>query len=362
MVARMDKAASFDLARLIVFLVVTFLATALLGAVLSGGGLQSRHEYSALFADTTGVTKGDEVRVAGVPVGQVRKVEVHDRTLAKVTFAVDTDVPLSESTQVEIRFRNLVGQRYLVLTAGAGGSGARLEPGATIPEARTKEALDLNVLFNGFKPLFEALSPDDINKLSFELVKVLQGEAGNVETLLATTSSLTGTLADRDELIGDVITNLSEVLDLVGRNDEQLGQTLDTLQQFVTGLKDDRDVILDSIDGVTDLTLLTADLLTDARGPLKRDIHELNRLTTLLTKPDNFAELEETLQIVPVKWTKLANTATYGSFYNFYLCELKGVIVLPEIPALGIEEETEIVLGDPQHGIEMPGAARCNHP
>ena len=58
------------------------------------------------------------------------------------------------------------------------------------------------MLFNGFKPLFQALSPDDINQLSYEIVQVFQGEGGTLEGLLANTASVTNTLADRDEVIG----------------------------------------------------------------------------------------------------------------------------------------------------------------
>ena len=87
---------------------------------------------------------------------------------------------------------------------------------------RTTPALDLTVLFNGFKPLFQALSPADINKLSYEIVQVFQGEGGTLESLLAHTASVTSTLADRDQVIGDLIDNLNEVLDHLGDRDEQL--------------------------------------------------------------------------------------------------------------------------------------------
>lgn len=345
---RFDAKTTFDLGRLIVFLIVTFLATGLLGMLLSAGGFSDRRDYYAVFTDVTGVAKGDEVRIAGVPVGQVRGIEVEDAERAVIRFSVDSDISLTENTNVEIRFRNLVGQRYLVLTQGSDGSATALSPGSTIEADRTKNALDLNVLFNGFKPLFEALSPDDINQLSFEIVQVLQGESGNVQSLLATTASLTNELADRDELIGEVIENLSEVLDTVGRNDEELEQTLLTLQQFISGLNDDREAILGSLDAVSELTEVTADFLVDARPPLTESIAELGELTDLIVQPQNFDELEEILQLIPIKWTKLGNTATNGSFYNFYLCEL-----ILSVELLGIKIDL------PPGGVQMP-AERCN--
>ena len=65
-----------------------------------------------------------------------------------------------------------------------------------IPLTQTAPALDLAVLFNGFRPLFQALDPADVNSLAQHIVQVLQGEAGTVGTLLARTASLTNALAD----------------------------------------------------------------------------------------------------------------------------------------------------------------------
>ena len=107
------------------------------------------------------------------------------------------------------------------MTQGVGDT-ARLPAGSTIPLSRTQPALDLTVLFNGFKPLFAALTPADVNSLSAELIQVFQGEGGNLEGLLRSTGSVTSTLAARDQLIGDVITNLNVVLRTVGDRDRQL--------------------------------------------------------------------------------------------------------------------------------------------
>ena len=139
----------------------------------------------------------------------------------EVTFNVDSDRPLAVSTQAPIRYRNLVGQRYVALTEGA-GSGRALTEDGTIPLEQTQPALDLTVLFNGFKPLFAALYPQDVNAFAFEIIQMLQGEGGNVNTLLAHTASLTSTLADRDEVIGRTINNLNAVLGTVDERDDQL--------------------------------------------------------------------------------------------------------------------------------------------
>ena len=85
------------------------------------------------------------------------------------------------------------------------------------------------MLFNGFKPLFAALSPNDVNELSGEIIQVLQGEGGSIDQLLAHTASLTSTLADRDAVIGRTVTNLNAVLGTVQQRDGQLGDLVDQL-------------------------------------------------------------------------------------------------------------------------------------
>ncbi len=343
------------------FFAFTGLSTLVLALTLSNGSFGDRNQYKAIFSDVTGMAKGDDVRIAGVAVGSVSKIEIVDRDRARVTFGVDSDVPLTANTNATIKFRNLVGQRYIALTQGADGAKTVLRPDSTIPESRTKEALDLNVLLNGFKPVFQALSPDDTNKLAFEIVQTLQGEGGNVENLLARTSSLTSTLAGRDQLIGDVITNLSTVLDTVGSRDQELTDTIDTLQQFVTGLKDDRNAILDSVDSISDLTDETSDLLVQGRPALTEDIKQLNGLTKNLSSDRNLSTISNAIQILPIKTSKLGVLASSGSEFNFYLCELKGSLTIPPI-TLGpttIVPETKLDLTGP--GIKV-GGQRCDQP
>ena len=186
----LDKKTGVDLVKLLVFIVVTTLATGVLVATIGNLSFSGKKTFKAEFSDATGVVKGDDVRIAGVKVGSVQDIEISNRTRAMVTFNVDDSTPVTEATNAAIRYRNLVGQRYIAL-AGRSGLDHELGEGDTIPVTKTSPALDLTVLFNGFKPLFQALSPADINQLSYEIVQVFQGEGGTLESLLANTASVT---------------------------------------------------------------------------------------------------------------------------------------------------------------------------
>jgi phospholipid/cholesterol/gamma-HCH transport system substrate-binding protein len=323
---RLDAKTSVDLAKLMVFVLVTTLATGVLVVTIGNLTFGETRSYKAEFVNATGVVEGDDIRVAGVKVGVVEDIEIVDRTRALLSFTVDEDTAVTGGTFATIRYRNLVGQRYVALTQEIGDT-ARLPDGATIPVDRTKPALDLTVLFNGFKPLFQALSPTDINKLSYEIVQVFQGESGTLEGLLQHTASVTSTLADRDEVISDLIDNLNQVLVHIGDRDEQLSRLIGSFRTLIGGLKDDRQAILGSLDEISDLSVETSSLLSGIRKPFVKDIKELREVAGNIDA--NKAELDRAMQVLPIKLEKIGRTAIYGSWFNFYLCEFQGRVKLP---------------------------------
>jgi phospholipid/cholesterol/gamma-HCH transport system substrate-binding protein len=339
----LDQKTAGDTVKLVIFVVITTLATTLLAITIGNVSFGSTKEYKAVFTDATGVVKGDDIRIAGVKVGSVKGVEIVNRTQAMVDFTVASDTQVTDSTYATIRYRNLVGQRYIALTQGAGGDSVMRE-GSTIPMARTTPALDLTVLFNGFKPLFAALSPADVNKLSYELIRVFQGEGGTLENLLSSTASVTNTLASRDRLVSDLIDNLNRTLTTVGDRDDQLSSLLIQLRKFVGGLKGDREAILGSLDSISDLAVQTSDLVTGIRPGLTKDVKSLRVVAGNLVR--NRAEIDRALHVLPIKLTKVGRTAIYGSWFNFYLCDFQGKVTVPGGTTLPIKYSTN--------------ASRCN--
>jgi phospholipid/cholesterol/gamma-HCH transport system substrate-binding protein len=323
--SRLDAKTLSSLVKLVIFMVVTALATSVLAIIIGNLSFGSSKTYRAEFVDATGLVKGDDIRIAGVKVGSVKGISIVDRDRAMVTFDVQSGTALTRSTRADIRYRNLVGQRYIALTNEI-GSTTVLQPASTIPVSRTSPALDLTVLFNGFKPLFQALSPSDVNELSYEIIQVFQGQGGTLDQLLAHTGSITQTLADRDQVIGRLITNLNSVLDHVGRRNRQLDDLITTFQRFVGGLKHDRRAILGSLDQISRLSVQTADLVSGIRQPFVSDIHHLRGFAANLDR--GRPEIDRALQVLPIKLTKIGRTAIYGSWFNFYLCNFTGQIRL----------------------------------
>jgi phospholipid/cholesterol/gamma-HCH transport system substrate-binding protein len=320
----MSRSFVAPLVKLGVFVTVTLLLTAVLAQTLgsfSAGGTT----YRARFTDVTGLLVGDDVRIAGVRVGRIDGIRVVDNSVAEVSFSVSKEVPLATSVRAKIRYRNLIGQRYVALAEGP-GDGRPLPENGLIPVTQTTPALDLTALFNGFRPLFTALTPEDVNKLAYEIIQVLQGEGGTVASLLRHTASLTNTLADRDAVIGRVVTNLNSVLSTLDSRDSELDQAIRSLQQFVSGLAGDRAAIGDALVNLGKLTDTTAGLLHDARPAIAADVTALGELSGTLNR--NAGVIDRTLSHLPDQYDGLTRVASDGSWLNFFMCDFDGQVAL----------------------------------
>ncbi|MFD0922973.1 MCE family protein [Saccharopolyspora rosea] len=326
------RSVASPLVKLSIFAAVTILLTGVLAMTIAASSSSSGHSYRARFADASGLQAGDDVRMAGVRVGRVTGLEVADGRDALVTFDLDADRSLPRDASAAVKYRNLAGQRYLALDAPLRDPREVLPPGGEIPLQRTRPALNLTALFNGFKPLFQALSPRDVNQLAGEIVQVLQGEGGTVDSLLAHTASLTSTIAQRDQVIGQVIDNLNAVLGTVNDRGPQLGELIGALQNLASGYAQERKPIGDTIDSLGELSRTTSGLLEQARPPLKNDVAQLDRLTRLLNSQQ--PKLEHDLQTTPGRLSALTRTVSYGSWFNFYMCRISGKVGISQ---LGVE-------------------------
>lgn len=312
------KSVAGPLIKGMIFALVTIVATTFLALTIANTSVGTTSSYYARFTDATGLNVGDDVRIAGVRVGEIQGISLVDRRVALVKFSVIAQRVLPAGVQAIIKWRNLVGQRFLELDQGPGPLNTVLEPGATIPLSQTQPALDLTELFDGFRPLFQALSPNDVNQLTGEIIDVLQGDGGTVDSLVAHTASLATTLAGKDQVIGEIIDNLNAVLNTVNSRGPELNNLVVTLQELVSGLSADRQPIGDAITALSNLTNTTAGLLANGRAPLESDITSLGQLAGTLA--NNSGTVNTFLHNLPVKYQEIGTLASYGSWLNLYLC------------------------------------------
>ncbi|WP_051246731.1 MCE family protein [Nocardioides halotolerans] len=304
------KFAAFALAS--VLLLVVLLNT------MSHGLVGDTRDYDAEFSDVSGLRVGDDVRVAGVRVGRVESIDVTEQG-ARVGFALEEDQALLDTTRMVMRYQNLLGQRYLALVQ-SGPRGDELRAGATVPLGRTDPGFDLTELLNGFRPLFEVLQPSEVNQLASSLVQVLQGEGGTVEQLLQQTTQLTTYVADRDAVIGEVLQNLTPVLEHLQGRGTEIESTVLELRRLMDGLARDRKAIGASIDGVARLVGSTSSLLDDARAPLVRATRRFVEVADLLARTKG--RLNRALESFGGTIGALGRLTSYENAMNVFLCSM----------------------------------------
>ena len=302
---------------------VLMLCTVLLIIIFGQLRFERYNTYSAEFSNGSGLRGGQFVRAGGVEVGKVSKVQLTDNgQRALVTFAVDKSLPLYQSTTAQIRYANLIGDRYLNLDRGTGeGADRVLPPGGFIPVARTQPALDLDALIGGFKPLFKSLDPEKVNNIATSLVTVFQGQGGTISDILSQTAQLTSTLADRDQAIGEVITNLNTVLGTVVKHQKEFDSTVVNFETLITGLKNRADPLAGAIADISDASGTLAGLLRDDRPLLQQTIGQLETIQQPFA--DDPAKLDKLLGEYPAAITLIGRAGgIYGDFFNFYLCDI----------------------------------------
>lgn len=302
------------------FVVAALIAFVVLANTMSNQVAGSTQSYAADFRNVSGLRVGDDVRAAGVKVGRVGGISLRGGDTARVKFTLSDEQGLFDTTTIVIRYQNLLGQRYLSLTPGK-EKGKRLVNDSVVPVSRTSPGFDLTALLNGFEPLFATLEPEQINRLSQSIMAVMQGQGGTIESLLSETAELTNHLADKDGVLGRVLDNLTPVLQSIGGQDEQLDSTIEALQTLMTRLAAERKTIGNTIDGMTQLAAVTADLATDARPAFDADVASLRRTAKLFV--DNTDALVRAFSTLPKTTAAFSRPMSSGTWLDIYICNME---------------------------------------
>ena len=302
-----------------IFTVVMLLVSAALVVVFGDFRFGSESTYHATFTDASRLKAGQKVRISGVPVGAVSGVKLNPDNTIDVEFGVDQRYTLYTSTRAQIRYENLVGDRFMEITSGPGEL-RKLAPGGTINAQHTQPALDLDALLGGLKPVLKGLDADKVNTVTSAVIELLQGQGGALNNVLTDTNAFTSALGNRDQLIGDAITNLNAVLGTVDERSAKFSTSVDQLQQLITGLAKNKDTIAGAIGPLSSTTTDLTELLRNSRRPLQGILQNIRPLATELD--DRKAEVNNDVEQLGEDYLRLSALGAYGSFFNIYFCSV----------------------------------------
>jgi phospholipid/cholesterol/gamma-HCH transport system substrate-binding protein len=302
---------------------VLLMFTGLIVVVFGQIRFDKTNSYSAEFSNVSGLRSGQFVRASGVEVGKVKKIRLLDGGKhQQVDFDVDRSLPLYQSTTAQIRYQDLIGNRYLEIKRGRGdGADRTLPAGGFIPLSRTQPALDLDALIGGFKPLFRALNPDKVNALASSIITVFQGQGGTINDILDQTAQLTARIAERDQAIGEIINNLNTVLDVTVRHQKEFDQTVNNVEVLISGLKNRADPLADAAAHISNVAGTLADLLADNHDLLHTTVNDLDTIQQPLL--DQIDRVDDVLSRAPESLNIIGRAGgLYGNFFNIFYCDL----------------------------------------
>lgn len=321
-----------SLRRFIVFVVASVALTWWIAGEISGRGPSGAIELTARFGDVSGLVAGDDVRLGGLPIGRVQRVEVVDGD-AVVDFTVDDDVVVPADSIIAVRWRNLIGQRYLSLRPG--DDDAPLADGDEIE--RADDVVDLGRIVNQLSPLAQAVGPDQVNRIMESLVVAFEGNEGAFDDLATDLASLAGAIDERTVLLGQMQQDYAAIGEAIASRDRQIADMVTNLTS-ISGTLDATDRLVErALQEFSRFAQGTEQLLVRAEQDLGAVLEQLPALTG--TVRTEIGTIEEALRGLPVMMEAVLPALNRGPYLRVnLLCLAIGPGACPH-PLLFFEDE-----------------------
>lgn len=308
-----------------IFAIVSILVTVVVWNTLARIVSGDTYTYSATFSDVLGLHEGDDVRMAGVRVGKVEKIELGrdanlKKSVAKVTFVVQRDQTIYNDTKALVRYQNLIGQRYVALAPGKASNPAPLKNNGSIPIDRTEPSFDVSGLLNGFQPLFQVLQPEQVNRLSETFIQALQGDGVSLSAFIVQAAQLATDFQRRDAILSDVISNLSGVMSGLAKRGDELETLVTQTRALIGGLYEQGQSLLASTEQIASATTSVVGMLDRIQPSLRNAQNSTSAALTLLL--DNGAKLDQAAIDLPNVLSAAGRHTSEGGYANAYLCGL----------------------------------------
>jgi phospholipid/cholesterol/gamma-HCH transport system substrate-binding protein len=306
--------------KLAIFTAFTIFITFGLASIIGNISLfKDAYTLEAVFTDATGILNGDLVKVAGVNVGKVTSFEV-DGGEAIVSMEISSDVQVPANTIVEIKFRNLLGQRTVNLLRPDNPSEQLLEDGDRIPVTQTRPALDLSVVFNNLRPLIQSTNPEDINTVARAVLEVFKGKEGEFAATLGNLGELAKTLDGRGHRLARLITDLGDVTDILNGQSSSIRKGVNNFTEFMESLAEVTPTIERVVTQLDDASTKFGGILERNRVNLDQELNDLRIVLDIVDA--NLGPLNRIAKNLKEILLSTARTQGYGKWWNLYLVNL----------------------------------------
>jgi phospholipid/cholesterol/gamma-HCH transport system substrate-binding protein len=286
--------------------------------IIGGGDV-----YYAAFKEAGGLKANDEVRIAGVRVGKVEKVEL-DGDHVKVTFRIEDPADFGKDTRADIKVKTLLGAMFLALEPAGSG---QLSAGSEIPVSRTSSPYDVVKAFSGLAETSDRIDTDQLAQSLTTLADLTRNTPEAFRSALDGVSRLSTNIAAKNDQINTLLGNLQNV-----------SEVLDARDQDIVGLMRDSDVLFRALvkrrDSVHRLLVSTTTLSTEltalvrqSRADLQPALSHLQSVVDVLNKNED--NIDNSLRLMAPFYRVFANTLGNGPWFDTYIQNM------PPVPQVG---------------------------
>jgi len=306
--------------KLAVFTVFTILITfALAGIIGKLSPFDDTYQVHAHFTDATGILNGDAVKIGGVDVGKVVSFEVTGGE-AVVTMEIRSEANLPSNVIAEIKFRNLLGQRIVNLTEPEVPSSEPLQGGDDIPIENTRPSLDLSVVFNNLRPLIQSTNPEEINLVSRAILEVFEGREGHVAQILGNVGEVTQELADGDQRLARLITNLNDLTEVLNGQSNSIRGGINRFGELMESLSQTTPTIERVVSQLNSASGRFGGILARNRSNLDQELSDLNTILSIVN--DELSSVDVIAKNLKEVLLATARSQSYGKWWNLYVPNL----------------------------------------
>lgn len=296
-----------------VLMVLAFNASSL---PLIGGG----DRYSAAFSEAGGLRDGDDVRIAGVKVGDVTGVDL-EGSHVRVDFRVTGDVAFGPGTAASVRIKTLLGEKYVALEPRGTG---QMKEGTQIPLNRTVSSYDVITAFSDLTRTTEQIDTQQLARSLDVLATEFKDTPANVRTALDGLSRLSATIASRDEKLRDLLRSANSVTGTVAEQNKVVDTLIKDADLLVAELETRREAIHTLFTNTSALAQQVTGLVQDNRARLKPALTQLKGVLATLQKHE--ADLKKTIAAMAPFTRLFANTLGTGPWFDTYIQNLTNPI------------------------------------
>lgn len=289
-----------------------------------GGG----DTYYASFAEAGGLKVNDEVRIAGVRVGQVTDLALDDSGTVKVAFKVKTDLKFGDQTRADIKVKTILGSMFLAVAPSGQG---RLDDGATIPVERTSSPYDVVKAFSGLAETSAQIDTDQLAASLSTLADLTRNTPEEFRGALEGVSALSKVISSRDDQINSLLKNLDRVSTVLDARDEDIVKLMSDADVLFRALVQRKEQINRLLVSTTQLSTQLTGLIRDSRADLKPALDNLDSVLQVINKNEN--NLEQSINTMAPFYRVFASTLGNGPWFDTYIFNLPPQIGLPTLGA-----------------------------